>query len=1094
VDTDKRPAPADVPQAEQPRSAATDPASGPRDTPINILIVDDEPKNLTVLETVLDDKSYRLVRAESGDHALLALVAEEFALLILDIRMPGMTGFELAQTIRKRKKTARVPIIFLTAYYNEDQHVLEGYNTGAVDYLHKPINAPVLRSKVAVFAELYRKQRDAELANRALQAEVSERLRAEEQLRELNETLDQRVIERTEALREVEHFLQRITDVTPGMLHVFDLQQQRSVFVSQAVVSVLGYSKEEIQAMGREVMPTLIHPDDLPGWTEHMRHVRTLRDDQAADFEHRMRCKSGEYIWVHDRDTVFARDGAGAVQQVIGASFDVTERKRGEEALRESEERFRLLADNAPVLIWVNGVAGCEFVNRVYREYLGGLPEADVASYDAAQFVHADDRAGYVDAYRDCLSRRAPFEAQFRLRRHDGTYRWMKSSGVPRVTATGEFLGYIGITADIDDIKNAEEVARESERRKRLATEATGVGIWEWNVKTNQVLWDDQMFRLYGVAPTDDGFVDYTTWSAAVLPEDLPRQEEVLQETVRRRGHSSREFRIQRADDGECRHLQAVETVRLDAKGDTEWVVGTNLDVTGRKRIEELVRESEERFRTLAEGMPHCVWVCDRAGSIEYQNRAWYEYTGMSPGLGHGLDLLDFYHPDDRPQALEDWKTALRTDAAYDIDVRMRRWDGEYRWFRVLGSPIKDAGGTTVRWAGTCSDIHQQRLLLEALIDADRRKDEFLATLAHELRNPLAPLRNAVQILQLKGSAIPELQWARDIIDRQTQHLTRLIDDLMDVSRISRGKIELKREHVELERVVLAAIETSRPLIEECGHELSVTLPSSPVIVDADLTRLAQVFLNLLNNAAKYTERAGRIDLRAERHGSEVVVSVRDTGIGIPPDNLPSIFEMFSQLEGALSRSQGGLGIGLFLVKRLVQMHGGTIEAHSEGRGRGTEFVVRLPIVVEHDDASQVIEGVAHAGPTSGLRILVADDNRDAASTLTMVLKLMGNTVHTVYDGENVVVAAAAFRPHVVLCDIGMPRMNGYEACRLIRQETWGKDMLLIAVTGWGREDDKRQAEEAGFDRHMVKPVEPQGLMRMLAGLNLAQGPSKPTA
>jgi two-component system CheB/CheR fusion protein len=457
------------------------------------------------------------------------------------------------------------------------------------------------------------------------------------------------------------------------------------------------------------------------------------------------------------------------------------------------------------------------------------------------------------------------------------------------------------------------------------------------------------------------------------------------------------------------------------------------------------------------------------------------------------MDLLGFYHPDDRPRALEDWKTALRTDVAYDIDVRMRRWDGEYRWFRVLGSPIKDAVGTTLRWAGTCSDIHQQRLLLEALIDADRRKDEFLATLAHELRNPLAPLRNAVQILQLKGPEIRELQWASDIIHRQTQHLTRLIDDLMDVSRISRGRIELKREHVPLEEVVLAAIETSRPLIEESGHELTVTLPSRPVVVDADLTRLAQVFLNLLNNAAKYTERAGRIDLRAEQHGSEVVVSVTDTGIGIPPDNLPSIFEMFSQLEGALSRSQGGLGIGLFLVRRLVQMHGGTIEAHSDGRGKGSRFVVRLPIAVEQGEAARTIYGPDHAGPTSGLRILVADDNRDAASTLTMVLKMMGNDVHTVHDGEQVVLAAAQWRPQVVLCDIGMPKMNGYEACRSIRQQPWGHDMVMIAVTGWGREEDKRQAKEAGFDRHMVKPIEHQALMRMLAGLDLVRDSSEPT-
>ena len=298
--------------------------------PINILIVDDEPKNLTVLESILNDSSYRLVRAESADKALLALVAEEFALLILDIRMPGMTGFELAKLIKERRKTARVPIIFLTAYYNEDQHVLEGYDTGAVDYLHKPVNPTILRSKVAVFADLHLKSREVDMVNRALREEVGERRRAEERLRELNGTLELRVANRTEALREKEHFLQRVTDVSPGLIYVFDVVEKRYIFINRQVATVLGYSADEVQGMGNEIVLNLMHPDNHPRFDEHLARILTLSDTEEAGFEYRMCDKAGEWRWFQCQDAVFARDAAGQVHQLIGTAIEITARKRAE--------------------------------------------------------------------------------------------------------------------------------------------------------------------------------------------------------------------------------------------------------------------------------------------------------------------------------------------------------------------------------------------------------------------------------------------------------------------------------------------------------------------------------------------------------------------------------------------------------------------------------------------------------------------------------------------------------------------------------------------------------------------------------------------
>ena len=559
-------------------------AAAPADQ-VNILIVDDEPKNLTVLETVLDDPGYRLVRASSGEQALLALMANEFAVLVLDVRMPGMTGFELAQMVKDRKKTARVPIIFLTAYYNEDQHILEGYGSGAVDYLHKPVNAAVLRSKVAVFAELHRTSRALEVANRLLVAEVSERRRAELRLSELIETLDHRVTERTNAL--------------------------------------------------------------------------------------------------------------------------------------------------------------------------------------------------------------------------------------------------------------------------------------------------------------------------------------------------------------------------------------------------------------------------------------------------------------------------LASDAQ--------------------------------------------------LREANRRKDEFLATLAHELRNPLAPVRNAVQVLRLQGAAMPEVQWASEIVERQVQAMSRLIDDLMDVSRINQGRIELRRERVELASVLQDAVDTCRPLIDEFGHQLAVSLPPLKLPLDADPTRLAQAFMNLLNNAAKYMDRGGRIEVSVRREDNDVLVAVIDSGIGIAPDRLESVFEMFSQVETALERSRGGLGIGLSLTQRLIELHGGSVRARSRGLGHGSEFLVRLPLAAMPVDELPSAApdphppAVSPVAPGAELRILVADDNKDAADTLAMLLQIMGHRVRQVGDGEAAVHAVADFNPQVVLLDIGMPKLNGYEACRRIRTQPGGEAMTLVAVTGWGQADDRRRSQEAGFDQHLVKPVDPAVLIDLIAAVGHGQ-------
>lgn len=531
----------------------------------NILIVDDEPKNLTVLESILDDPTYRLVRAETANQALLSLVSEDFALIILDIRMPGMTGFELAQMIKERKKTSLVPIIFLTAYYQEDQHKLEGYDTGAVDYLHKPVNPSILRSKVAVFADLNRKRKELTAANRALLAEITERGRVEERLRELNETLEKRVADRTEALQE-----------------------------------------------------------------------------------------------------------------------------------------------------------------------------------------------------------------------------------------------------------------------------------------------------------------------------------------------------------------------------------------------------------------------------------------------------------------------------------------------------------------------------------ADNRKNEFLAMLAHELRNPLAPIRNAVHILRLKGTDPQVVALASEMMNRQLGQMVRLVDDLLDISRITRGKIELRLSRIELASPICHAVEAAKAYMQDKNHEFTIALTPRPIFVNGDPIRLAQVVGNLLNNASKFTHNGGRIGLSLDLENDQAVIRVRDNGKGIDAEQLPLIFDMFVQFDSTLERTAGGLGIGLSLVKNLVGMHHGMVEVTSAGLGLGSEFVVRLPTLAESAPSATKPPNMEHT-PGKSRRILIVDDNVDSANSLASLLTMIGNETFTAYDGLAAVTSAASLRPEVILLDIGMPKLDGYEACRRIRENDWAKDILVVALTGWGQEEDKQRTKSAGFNSHLVKPVELDVLKKLLS-------------
>ena len=516
------------------------------------------------------------------------------------------------------------------------------------------------------------------------------------------------------------------------------------------------------------------------------------------------------------------------------------------------------------------------------------------------------------------------------------------------------------------------------------------------------------------------------------------------------------------------------------ASGAIIGAIASFVDVSERLKAEEARLRSQQELLFVMDSMPQKIWTATADARIEYLNPPWMEFTGLAGDDVRDWTRTGFIHPDDLAQTLAAWERGFATGTPIQIEHRFQRADGEYRWHISRCVPMRDADGSIVQWVGSSTDIHVQRQAADDMANANLRKDEFLAMLAHELRNPLAPIRNALQILQAANGAPESLRFASAIIDRQTTQMVRLVDELLDVSRISRGTIDLRCETIRLDTVIQQAVETSRPAIEHARHHFSVILPDRPIYLSGDAVRLVQVFGNLLNNAGKFTDAGGRIELRAARLGDEVIVSVRDSGIGIPAPMLSRVFEMFTQVDHSLERSRGGLGIGLSLVQRLVELHHGTVIATSAGPGEGSVFTVRLPVLADVEpDALSVRDTPAHVA-AAARRVLVVDDNEDAADSLVMHIRLSGHDARVVYDGLEALDAAEAFRPELMLLDIGLPRMNGFDVARRIRQSTWGKRILLVALSGWGQPEDRRKSEEAGFDTHLVKPIDHEMLSQLL--------------
>jgi PAS domain S-box-containing protein len=630
-----------------------------------------------------------------------------------------------------------------------------------------------------------------------------------------------------------------------------------------------------------------------------------------------------------------------------------------------------------------------------------------------------------------------------------------------------------------EELATAHEALRESQGRLSEFLEQLPIGVGavdtsgRWTI-SNAVMRsfapvaapskDPERFRRWRVLDTDGNPIPPSEWpTARALRGDTAQALEM----------------VYIGDDGKETWTRMNSMPLHGASGEVTGAIVILQDIDAVKRAEIAVRDSEARFRSLVSVITDVPWTTDAEGAFVTAQPSWAAYTGQTREEYQGLGWTNAFHPDDRENIRTIWQRARESR---DICAsRIRLWNElaqEYRYCEKRGTPLLNPDGSIREWVGTCTDVHERVEAEAELREADRRKDNFLAMLAHELRNPLAPIRSAAHVMRMLGPSDPQLTWTSDVIERQVRHLSRLVDDLLDVSRITQGKVELKKEVVELSTAVASAVEANRALIDSKRQELTADVV--PLVVSADVTRLTQIISNLLNNAAKYTQDGGRIAIIVRQAGDVATIKIKDSGPGIPRDLLTDVFDLFTQGERSMERAQGGLGIGLTIVKSLVELHGGRIDVESE-EGNGAEFTVTLPALKKREQAAA--RGTKEHGPSlnkAHKKVLVVDDHLDGAEALTLLLKVLGHDVRSSLDGPTALEVAREFDPDVVLLDIGLPGMDGYEVARRMRKIFGEKNTLLVAMTGYGQEEDKRQAHEAGFDLHLTKPVSGEAVATLL--------------
>ncbi len=773
---------------------------------------------------------------------------------------------------------------------------------------------------------------------------------------------------------------------------------------------------------------------------------------------------------------------------------------------RLAQRQFRQMIDALPAAIYTTDTEGrITYCNPAAIELWGRTPDIGTDRWCVSWKLYRPDGTDLPHA--ECPMALALKEGrairgeEVIVERPDGSRIACMPYPTPLRDEDGRIVGAINMLVDISDRKRAEENLRESEQRfSRFMHNLPGLA-WIKDLQGRYVYANEAAETAFDTPLRDlVGRTDHEIFPPETAAAFTANDRQVLGSDAGIQATETLEH-----GDGTI-HYSIVSKFPIPGRdGTTALIGGVAFDVTELTQAEEALRRSEAWFRALAEASPALIWRIDPDGHFTYVNPQHLDFFRRTEDELLNEGWLPLLHPDDAAGYMAAVDAARLGRARLQAVARVRHGQGDWRWVESYALPLSGDDGEYLGHVGTSLDVTERKQFENALSEAASRKDEFLAMLAHELRNPLAPIRNSIEIVRrIAASDAPEaghratdastlrsreeagaaLESVVQTLERQVNQLVRLVDDLLDVSRISRGRIELRRERVDLASVVHHTVEAVLPLCRGMDQELTVTLPRDSVYVNADPARLAQIVGNLLSNACKYTDKGGRIwltvTLEEASRPAGVVIRVRDSGIGIATEQLPRIFDMFVQVDTSLERAGSGLGIGLTLVKTLVDMHGGTVEVSSDGIGKGSEFVVRLPIIADSPAPATRLPRDVPAVAASR-RILVVDDNRDSADSLATLLRLSGHETLAVYDGLEAVEAASTFRPDVILLDIGLPKLNGFEAARRIREQRTDKGLMLVALTGWGQDSDRRASRDAGFDAHLVKPVDDVTLARVLA-------------
>ena len=754
----------------------------------------------------------------------------------------------------------------------------------------------------------------------------------------------------------------------------------------------------------------------------------------------------------------------------------------GTGALRPVDAEFRAICDAMPHMVWSTLADGYhDFYNQRWYEFTG-MREGDTDGERWNAMFHADDRERAWEAWRHSLETGTPYEIEYRLRHRSGEYRWVLGRAQPVRDAQGRIARWMGTCTDIHQQKRNEEALQDARMRLSAALVAADIGTWTYDLAHDRVYADRNLAGIYGVDEATAGGGPLSAYLAGVHPDDVAHTRRCIEDALATGDGFECTYRVRRAD-GTWRDVLARGKVTLDAAGRPAWLPGVVLDISGQKRAEEALRASEMRFARLAESNVVGIVRYRMDGTLIDANQAFLDMLGYTREEFErdGLESRKLTPPewaDATARAMEELRTTGRME---NLVKEYLRKDGS-RVSVQMGSVTMDHPAT--EGVAVMVDVTPIQDAQRALREADRRKDEFLAMLAHELRNPLAPITAAADFLKVGRLDEDRVRQVTTIIGRQARHMTGLIDDLLDVSRVTRGLITLDRAPVPLAGVIGEAVEQVRPQVRAKSHHLELHLPSDDAQVEGDRKRLVQVFANILGNAAKYTPDGGRIDVHVRLDGASVAVDVCDNGIGMAPELAARAFDLFSQAERSADRSQGGLGIGLALVKSLVELHDGTVAAHSDGPGRGSRFTVVLPrLASDTDDAFAEPVATGAAAPAEALEVLIVDDNVDAAQILAMYIEAVGHRA-TVWHSPGKALAYAAERhPDVCVLDIGLPEFDGHELARRLRALPGMADVPLVAVSGYGQARDRERALAAGFDRHFVKPVMAADILDVLDGV-----------